>query len=82
MAALFCFIYSTKFVRAVQKSVAFFREGGGGGGGCVCVEVSPSTACCCQKDEKDNTDQTIKIAFKDKINLKRQIIQFTINFPQ
>jgi hypothetical protein len=46
---LFCFICSTKFVHAVQKSVAVFRGGGGGGGGGVCVEVSPRTACCCQK---------------------------------
>ncbi len=48
---LFCFICSTKFVNAVQKSVAVFEGGvGEGGPGCVCVKAILWTACCCQKD--------------------------------
>jgi hypothetical protein len=64
---LFCFICSTKFIHAVQKSVAHF-EGGvyETGGRCVCVKAILWTACCCQKvwksmDKKKKIGQTLQM---------------------
>jgi hypothetical protein len=60
---LFCFICSTKFVYAVQKSVARFEVGGG-------VKAILWTACCCQKIDPITNNWAVLIIGQKHPNIK------------